>query len=64
MKIFFQDDVIDNEEHSKALQNPQSEMEALKSNNVPKNVVILEKLFDLQDRIKKPANVKTNNSSM
>jgi hypothetical protein len=33
-------------------------------NNIPKSVVRLEKLYDLQDKFKKVMNCKTNNSSM
>jgi len=33
-------------------------------NNIPNNVVRLEKLYDLQDKFKKVTNYNTNNSSM
>jgi hypothetical protein len=60
----FQNVVIGDEEHSNALDNPQSGIKDLKSNVIPKNVLTLENLFDLQDRFKKPTNVKTHSSSM
>jgi hypothetical protein len=33
-------------------------------NNIPKNVVKLEKLYDLQDKFKRVTNCKTNSSTM
>jgi hypothetical protein len=36
----------------------------IKENCIPKNVLSLEKLFDLQTKFIKPMNMKTNNSTM
>ena len=47
--------MIDDEEHQANLQS---------GNFMPKGVKTLEGLFDLNSKFKKPANVKTNSSSM
>jgi hypothetical protein len=40
------------------------EANKVKENCVPKNVLTLEKLFDLQSKFRRPANPKTNSSTM
>ena len=56
----FKDFVIDYEEHQENLKNK----EVTKGNFIPKGVRSLEGMFDLHNKFKNPANVKTNNSSM
>ena len=51
----FKDSVIDDEEHQANLQS---------GNFMPKGVMTLEGMFDLNNKLRKPANVKTNSSSM
>jgi len=60
----FQDSVIDDETHQQELQAYQEETNKVKTNCVPKNVLTLEKLFDLQSKFKRPSNMKTNTSTM
>jgi hypothetical protein len=60
----FQDSVIDDEVHQQELQTYREETNKVKTNCVPKNVLTLEKLFDLQSKFRRPANPKTNNSTM
>ena len=54
------DFVIDDEEHQANLKNK----EVTKGNFIPKGVRSLEGMFDLHNKLKNPANVKTNSSSM
>ena len=56
----FKGSIIDEEEHLLGLQNE----DAVKGNFMPKAVRTLEGMFDLQNKFRKPANVKTNSSSM
>jgi hypothetical protein len=60
----FQDAVIDDETHQQELQTYQEEANKVKTNCVPKNVLTLEKLFDLQSKFRRPSNPKTNSSTM
>jgi hypothetical protein len=54
----FQDAVIDDEAHQQELQTYRDEANKVKTNCVPKNVLTLEKLFDLQSKFRRPANLK------
>ena len=56
----FKESIIDEKEHQSDLQNE----DIVKGNSMPKGVRTLEGMFDLQSKFRKPANVKTNNSSM
>ena len=56
----FKDSVIDDEEHQENIQNG----EMTKGNFMPKGVRTLERMFDLHNKFRNPANVKTNSSSM
>jgi hypothetical protein len=56
--------VIDDETHQQDLQNYRDETSKVKENCVPKNVLTLEKLFDLQTKFRRHANPKTNSSTM
>ena len=56
----FKESVIYDEEHQEDLQNGQM----IKVNFMAKGERMLEGIFDLQNKIKKPANVKTSSSSM
>jgi hypothetical protein len=60
----FQDAVIDDETHQQELQTYREEANKVKTNCVPKNVLTLEKLFDLQSKFRRPTNPKTNSSTM
>jgi ribonuclease HI len=60
----FQNSVIDDEIHQQELQYYREETDKIKTNCVPKNVLTLEKLFDLQSKFRRPTNLKTNNSMM
>ena len=56
----FKESIIDEEEHQPYLQN----RDMVKGNFMPKGVITLEGMFDLQNKFRKLANVKTNSSSM
>jgi hypothetical protein len=60
----FQDSVIDDEVHQQELQTYREEANKVKTNCVPKNVLTLENLFDLQSKFRRPASMKTNSSTM
>ena len=60
----FRGSVIDDEQHESLLQDSASEDNPECSNIIPKNIIRLEKLFDLQDKFKNMTNAKTNNSSL
>ena len=60
----FNGSVIDCEQHESLLQASTSEKNPEHSNTMPKNIVKLEKLFDLQDKLRRPINTKTRNSSL
>ena len=50
--------VIDDEQHEALLQASTSEEKPEHSNIIPKNIVRLEKLFDLQEKFRRPTNTK------
>jgi hypothetical protein len=60
----FQDFVIDDEVHQKNLQDYQDEENKIKANCIPRNVLSLENIFDLQSRFRTTMNPKMNNSTM
>ena len=55
---------IDDEKHEALLQASTSEEKPKHSNTMPKNIVRLEKLLDLQEKFKRPTNTKASNSSL
>jgi hypothetical protein len=69
LKDTFKDSIIDEGQHDQMV-NPdtidptQSNNPSGSTNGIPRNVVRLEKLYDLQDKFKKFINCKTNSSSM
>ena len=60
----FKGSIIDDEEHEAILQASASEDKLEYSNVMPKNIIRLGKLFDLQDKFKRPTNTKLSNSSL
>ena len=56
----FKESVIDEDKHQSDLRD----IDMLKGNFMSKGVRMLEGMFDLQNKFIKPANVKTNSSSM
>jgi hypothetical protein len=68
----FKDSIIDEDQHDREMNAdvPGSINQSIEKsiinliNNIPKSVIRLEKLYDLQDKFKKVTNCKTNNSSM
>jgi hypothetical protein len=60
----FKGSVIDDEQHEALLQDSDSEEKPEHSNGLPKNIIRLEKLFDLQDEFRRPTNTKTSSSSL
>ena len=56
--------IIDNEQKEALLQDSASEDKPKYSNPMTKNIVRMEKLFNLQDKFKKSTNTKTKNSSL
>ena len=56
--------VIDDEQHEALLQASVSEEKPEHSNIIPKNIVRLEKLFDLQEKFRRPTNTKTRSSTL
>ena len=56
--------MIDDEQHESLLQASTSEDKLEFYNPNPKNIVGLDKYFDLRDRFKKPTNTKTNSLSL
>ena len=63
-KIHLRDHVIDDEQHEALLQASASKEKPKHSNGMPKNIVRLDKLFDLQDKFKRLPNTKTRSSSL
>ena len=59
----FKGSIIDNEQHESLLQALASEEKHEQNNTMPKNIVRLEKLFNLQDKFRIPTSTKTHNSS-
>lgn len=57
----FKDATIDEDMHEQSLQDTPDEN---KGNPIPKGVVSLEKLYDLQNRFKGPKNTKNNSSTL
>ena len=60
----FKGSVIDDEQHEALLQASASEEKPEHSNIIPKNIVRLEKLFDLQEKFRRPTNTKTRSSTL
>ena len=56
--------VIDDEQHEGLLQASTLEENLEHSNGMPKNIIKLEKLFNLQDKFRRPTNTKTSSSSL
>ena len=56
--------VIDDEQHESLLQASDSKEKPEHSNGMPKNIIKLEKLFDLQDKFKRLTNTKISSSSL
>jgi hypothetical protein len=66
-KDTFKDSIIDEGQHDMLMNTDNNDdTEATKaagpSNNIPRSVVRLEKLYDLQEKLEKLTNCKTNNS--
>ena len=57
----FKDATIDEDEHEQSLQ---STIDDSKGNLIPKGVVSLKKLYDLQNRFSGPNNTKTHSSTL
>jgi hypothetical protein len=57
-KDTFKGPVIDDEQHEALLQGSALEEKPEHSNITPKNIVRLEKLFDLQEKFRRPTNTK------
>ena len=57
---YFKQSTIDEDEHQSDLRNG----DMFKGNFMPKGVRMLERMFDLKNKFRKPTNVKTNISSM
>ena len=60
----FKGSVKNDEMHEALLQASTSKEKPEHSNGMPKNIVRLEKLFDLQDKVRSPTNTKTSSSSL
>jgi ribonuclease HI len=60
----FKGSVIDDEQHESLLQASTSEDKPKYSKAMPKNIVRLEKLFDLQEKFRRPTNTKTRSSTL
>ena len=60
----FKGSVIDDEQHEALLQASTSKEKPENSNIVPKNIVRMEKLFDLQEKFRRPTNTKTRSSTL
>ena len=56
--------MINKEQHESLLQDSTSKDKLEFNNTIPKNIIRLEKYFDLQDKFRKPKNTKTNRSSL
>jgi hypothetical protein len=64
LKDTFKGSIISNEQHEALLQDSASEDTPEYSNVIPKNIIRLEKLFDLQDKFKRPTNTKISSLSL
>ena len=60
----FKGSVIDDEQHESLLQSLASEDKPEHSNIIHKNVVRLGKLFDLQEKFRRPTNTKTRSATL
>ena len=63
-KYTFKGLIIDDEHHEALLQASTLEDKPKYNNIIPKNIIRMEKLFDLQDKFKRPTNTKTSSSSL
>ena len=59
-KDTFKESVIDDEQHESLLQASALEENPKQSNGIPNYIIRLEKLFDLQDKFRRPTNDKTS----
>jgi hypothetical protein len=69
LEVTFKDSIIDEGQHDQMLKfdatdQAQQRNQPGPSNNIPKNVVRLGKLYGIQDKFKKETNCKTNILSM
>ena len=60
----FKGSIIDDEHHEALLQALALEDMPKYNNIMPKNIIRLEKLFDIQDKFKRPTNTKISSSSL
>ena len=60
----FKGSIIDDEQHEALLQASASEDKPEYSIGMPKNIIGLEKLFDIQDKFKRPADTKIGSTSL
>ena len=60
----FKGSIIDDEQHEALLQASASRENPEHSDGMPKNIIRMEKFFDLQDKFRRPANTKTSISSL
>ena len=60
----FKGSAIDDKQHEALLQALALEEKPKHSNIIPKNIVRLEKLFDLQEKFRRPTNTKTRSSTL
>jgi len=58
------DSMIDDDVHQKNLQDYRDEENNIKANYIPRNVLSLKNIFDLQSRFRTTMNPKMNNSTM
>ena len=56
--------IIDEEQHEDLLKASASEDKLECSNVMPKNIIRMDKLFELQDKFERPSNTKLSNSSL
>ena len=60
----FKGSVIDDEQHECLFQASTSKENPEHSNGIPKNIIILDKLFDIQDKFRRHTNTKTSSLSL
>ena len=60
----FKGSVIDDEQHEALLQASALEEKPEHSNIIPKNIVRLEQLFDIQEKFRRETNTKTRSSTL
>ena len=63
-KHTFKGSIIDDEQHEALIQDSTSEYKPEYRNVIPKNIIMLEKLFDIRDKFKRPTNMKISSSSL